>query len=118
YMELVGPRDLTNAIGLNSSAFNVARMIGPALAGVLISTAGMAAPFYGTALTCLAALAGISMIRRPSPPRRGIAGSVWQSIREGFRWVRGNRAASSIVLLVSFIAVLLMPYSMLLPVFA
>lgn len=118
FVELVGDRDLTNAIALNSSAFNATRMVGPAIAGALIGTVGIVACFYGNALSYLAALGGLLAIRRPSPERVLTRMPVLENIREGFAWLWGNPGPRTIVLFVSSAAILVMPYSMLLPVFA
>jgi predicted MFS family arabinose efflux permease len=62
-VELVGKRDLTNAIALNSSAFNLTRIVGPAIAGLLIGAVGIAAAFYLNALSYVAAMVALLMIR-------------------------------------------------------
>lgn len=118
FVELVGKRDLANAIALNSSAFNLTRIVGPALAGALIGTAGIAACFYANALSYLAVLTGLLRIPprpRPAAPRDT---SVGDNIREGFRFLRGHRVALTLVGLVAAASILAFPYAMLLPVFA
>ncbi|MQA88983.1 MAG: MFS transporter [Gemmatimonas sp.] len=118
FIELVGERDLTSAIALNSSAFNGTRMIGPAIAGALIAAVGVAACFYGNAISYLAVLGGLLAIRRPRPERIPQTVSTWANIREGFSWIWHHRVARSIVLFVAAASVLVFPYTMLLPVFA
>jgi MFS family permease len=66
--DIIPRRDLLNAIALNSSAFNVARVIGPAIAGVLISTAGIAACYLVNAASYLAVIASLMMMRKDTPP--------------------------------------------------
>ena len=70
--EIVGKDDLMNAIALNSSAFNVARVIGPSIAGALIATVGLAACFYLNAASYLAVMIGLLLmrVRRPAVPTR------------------------------------------------
>jgi predicted MFS family arabinose efflux permease len=118
FVELVGPRDLPNAIALNSAAFNATRIVGPALAGVAIGTLGIAACFYANAVSYLAVVAGLLMIRlRPFvPPVR--AGTTLESIREGLAYIRGDRLARTLVGMVAGLSVTALPYVMLLPVFA
>ncbi len=118
FVELVGRQDLTNAIALNSSAFNATRMVGPAVAGAMIGTVGIAACFYGNAISYIAVLVGLLMIRRPPPPRVEAPVNILANIREGFAWIWGNQAARAVVLYVSAAAILVMPFTMLLPVFA
>ena len=93
--EIVGREDLMNAIALNSSAFNVARVIGPSIAGGLIATVGLAACFYLNAASYLAVVAGLLLMRvqrpagRPRRPRsaRSRRGSATSSATPGRgRW--------------------------------
>lgn len=118
FVDLVGKDDLTNAIALNSAAFNASRIVGPALAGVLIGTVGIAAAFYLNAASYLAVLAGLLAIRLPrfrppSGPR-----SLRKNLREGFDYIRENRLARTLVGLIATISILGLPYAMLMPVFA
>ncbi len=69
--EIVGRDDLMNAIALNSSAFNVARVIGPSIAGGLIATVGLAACFYLNAASYLAVVAGLVLMRVERPAAAG-----------------------------------------------
>lgn len=118
FVELVGPRDLPNAIALNSAAFNATRIVGPALAGVLIGTAGIAACFYANAASYLAVIAGLLMMRLPRFVPVARAGSTLESIREGLAYIRGDRLARTLVWMVAGLSVTALPYVMLLPVFA
>jgi MFS family permease len=118
FVELVGEKDLTNAIALNSSAFNATRMVGPAVAGALIGAVGVAACFYSNALSYFAVIVGLLMIRRVPPvvvPRRL---SAMTEIREGFAWIRQQPVARTVVVFMSLASVLVFPFTMLLPVFA
>ena len=118
FVELVGKDDLTNAIALNSSAFNLTRIVGPALAGALIGAVGIAACFYLNAVSYLAVIAGLLAIRRPpyTPPPR--TASTLENLREGFAFLWGNRLAWTLVTLIAAASILALPYAMLLPVFA
>ena len=90
-IEMVGKDDLTNAVAINSTIFNSGRIIGPALAGVLISAVGTGWAFVGNAASSLAVLAGLLLMRTdelfPSPPLRRARGQ----LREGLRYVRARR---------------------------
>jgi MFS family permease len=118
FVDLVGKQDLTNAIALNSAAFNLTRIIGPAIAGFLIGSVGIAAAFYLNAVSYLAVIAGLMLIRLPKFRRPERSRSVLQNIAEGFAWIRGNRLPRTLVWLVAASSVLAFPYVMLLPVFA
>ena len=88
--ELVGERDLSNAVALNSTSFNVARMAGPALAGVMLASLGTGWAFLANALSYLAVLVALWRLRpthaRKAPPR--VAGG--QGFIEGLRYVRAR----------------------------
>jgi MFS family permease len=89
-IEMVGKRDLPNAVALNSTTFNAARIMGPAIAGVMISATGTGLAFVANAASSIAVLVALMMMRTselfPSPPLRRARGQ----LREGFRYVRGR----------------------------
>ncbi|CAN5162961.1 MFS transporter [soil metagenome] len=118
FVDLVGKQDLTNAIALNSAAFNLTRIIGPAVAGILIGTVGIAAVFYLNAFSYAGVIIGLLLIRLPrfQPPPR--TASTWANLREGFAWIRGNRLPRALVWLIAAASIFAFPYAMLLPVFA
>ncbi|HUE96994.1 MAG TPA: MFS transporter [Longimicrobiaceae bacterium] len=118
FVELVGQQDLTNAIALNSSAFNATRMVGPAIAGGLIGAFGIAACFYGNAISYFFVIAGLMAIRRPSPEPAPRTLSTLENIREGFAWIWNERVPRLVVVFVATASVLVFPFTMLLPVFA
>lgn len=118
FVELVGKRDLTNAIALNSSAFNLTRIVGPAVAGVMIGTVGIAACFYLNAVSYLAVVVVLAMIRPARALRAPARGSVTENLREGFHFIWHHRLARTLVFLVAASSILAYPYAMLLPVFA
>lgn len=101
-VEMVGKDDLTNAVGLNSSIFNAARIVGPAVAGVTISAVGTGWAFIGNAASSVAVVTGLVLMRtselHPSPPVERARGQ----LREGLRYVRG-RADLVLVMLLTLI---------------
>ena len=117
-VELVGKDDLSNAIALNSTAFNAARVVGPSIAGVLISLVGLAWCYFLNAVSYLAVIWGLIAMRLPPfvPPRR--AGSGWAQFREGARFVRGDRRVLALVTLMGVRSVFGFPYLVMMPVFA
>jgi MFS family permease len=116
--DLVGRDDLPNAIALNSLAFNGARLVGPALGGLLLAALGEASVFLLNGLSYLAVLAGLALMRAPHVPpgRRSVA---WiAEIREGLAWAAATPKARIFLALVTVTSVFGLPYSILLPVFA
>lgn len=118
FVELVGKEDLSNAIALNSAAFNLSRIVGPAIAGILIGTVGMAAAFYLNAFSYVAVLAGLFALKLPPVRRVRPTASAWHTMTEGFDFIRRERVTRTLVGLIALASILAFPYAMLLPVFA
>ncbi len=119
-VELVAGRDLRNAIALNSAAFNSARLIGPAVAGLAIGWVGVAGCFYLNAVSFLAAIAGLAAIqagRRPSV-HRAEESSVREDLREGLAYVVHTPLVWLVVLLVALVGTFGMNMAVLVPVLA
>ena len=118
FVDLVGKEDLTNAIALNSSAFNLTRIVGPAAAGAIISAVSIAACFYLNAASYLFVLGSLLAIRlprfRPDPAPQ----SKWDNLKEGFAYLREDRVARSLITMVAAVSILGIPYATLMPVFA
>jgi MFS family permease len=115
--DLVGREDIVNAIALNSSMFNGARMVGPAVAGVLVATLGEAWCFFANAVSFLAVLTGLLMMRvtpRYTPPQ----GSAISRIVEGFHYAWRTRPIRVLLLLLGLMSLMGMPYAVLMPIFA
>lgn len=115
--ELVGREDLPNAIALNSMAFNAARLIGPAVAGIALAAWGETVCFALNALSFLAVLAGLArMSPRPAPTR---ARDSWLAgIRRVLGYAWRTPRVRIVLLLVAVSSVFGMPYSILMPAFA
>lgn len=118
-VELIDRReDVSNAIALNSSLFNMARLVGPAVAGVLIAAVGEEMCFLINALSYLAVIGSLLAMRvKPRVLPQGPA-RVWHSLQEGFRYVAGFAPIRAILLLLALISLFSLPFSVLLPVFA
>ena len=113
-----GPEDLPNAIALNSSMFNAARLVGPAIAGVLIGLVGEGPVFLLNGLSYVAVLWALAKLRVPRGSSLPQAGSVLLAMREGFRYGFGFAPVRTILLLLALVSLLGFPYVVLLPVFA
>ena len=114
---LVNPRDLANAIALNSAGQNATRIFGPALAGVLIAVIDIGGAFAVAASLQIFALA-TSLRLPPSRPRQpGRRGSALESLTEGIVYVRRDPILLGTILLATIGTMLIMPYITLMPVF-
>jgi MFS family permease len=110
--------DLTNAIALNSSMVNGARLIGPSLAGILIASTGEALCFLVNGLSYLAVIAGLLLMRVPPNARVGRHTAVLENLREGFRYAFGFPPIRSLLLLLALVSLTGAAYVQLLPIFA
>ncbi|HEY9086049.1 MAG TPA: MFS transporter [Candidatus Tyrphobacter sp.] len=114
---LVDRAYVANAIGLNSVAFNAPAVIGPALAGLLIVWVGVAGSFYVNAAATLAVVAAVAVMR-PSPPTAARGESLGASIRLGIVFLARHPILRWIILVFVATALLVRPYSQLIPAFA
>jgi MFS family permease len=117
---MVGPAELPNAIALNSGLFNGARIFGPAVGGALIALAGAGVCFAVNAVSFLAVLAGLFLMRPSefSPVERFERPRMLRGIGEGFRYVLGDRRALVVLLLVALVSMFSVNNNVLLPVLA
>ena len=115
--DMVGREDLMNAIALNSSMFNGARIVGPAVAGVLVAAIGEGWCFFANAVSYLAVIAGLLMMRAPARPAKA-PGSNFERIAEGFRFVSSRGPIAALLLLLGVVSLAGMPYSVLMPILA
>jgi len=116
-VDMVGKEDLMNAIALNSSMFNGARVIGPAVAGILVARIGEGWCFAANAISYTAVILGLSLMRVHSPPRASQHSPI-EDIIEGFRWVNQTRIIRALLLLIGLVSLVGMPYTVLMPIFA
>ncbi len=116
--ELIPKTDIMNAVALGATAFNGARIIGPAIGGAVVAWIGASGAFGLNAVSFLAVLAGLFMIQyRPqAPPRQ--RDPLWTSLREGVSYIRGDRAVITLLLQASMVGIFGMPYATLMPVMA
>jgi MFS family permease len=117
-IDMVGEReDLPNAIALNSSIFNAARLIGPAIAGVAIALVGEGWVILFNAVSYAAVLASLMLMRVPRRPAEQ-RGAVFGHMAEGFRYAFGFGPIRTLLLMVATVSLLAVPYTVLLPVVA
>ena len=113
-----GRENLTNAIGLNSSMFNGARLVGPAIAGFLIAVVGEGVCFLLNALSYVAVLAALLAMRLPPQAPAKPPQHVLHELIEGFRYAFGFLPIREILMLLALVNLAAMPLTVLLPVFA
>jgi MFS family permease len=118
WVPLMVPREyIGNAIGLNSVAFNAPAVIGPALAGILIATIGVAGSFYVNAVATMAVVVAL-IFMQPAPPSTARRDEPFlQSIAQGLRFLFGHKILGAVITVFIITALLVRPYSTLLPAF-
>ena len=110
--------DLGNAIALNSSMVNASRLVGPAIAGVIIGDFGEGYCFLIDGISFLAVILSLVMMRITVVQQRAPSRNVWEELREGWRYVVDSVAIRSILLLLGLVSLVGFPYSVLMPIFA
>jgi len=111
--------DLANAIALNSSMFNAARLVGPSIAGIVIATAGEAWCFLVDGISFFAVIIALLAMKDVQQRTRPAAhGGIIEQLLEGWRYVLGFRPIRSLMLQLAWLCLIAMPYSVLMPVFA
>lgn len=117
-IELVGRDELPGAIALNSSGFNLARIVGPAAAAILMARLGVAWCFGVNALSYVTVLIGLFLIRLPAWVPSEHRASPIQGVVEGVRYMRGTRAVAALIGIVTVYSIFGVPYLTLMPVVA
>jgi MFS family permease len=117
-VDLVGKEDLINAIALNSSMFNGARIVGPAVAGVVVAAVGEGWCFFANGASYLAVLGSLLAIRVAARARPRPEGSTFENIRAGFHFVIDTGPVRGLMLLLGLVSLTGMPYAVLMPIFA
>jgi len=123
-IEMVGVEDVTNAVGLNSAVFNAARIVGPALGGILIGLVGVTACFFLNGVSFIAVIVGLLLMResdlraaarlaRPTSVR-----AVADDLAEGLRYVRATPVVLLAVCLVGFVSTFAMNFNVIAPALA
>jgi MFS family permease len=119
-VEMVDAReDLPNAIALNSSLVNAARLVGPSVAGVVIAVVGEGACFAIDAASYLAVIASLYLMKvRPRAPQVGQRRRIRDELKEGFRYAAEFAPVRAVLLMVALLSITSMPQTALMPVFA
>jgi MFS family permease len=114
---LVTPDDLMNATAMNSLSWQLSRFIGPAIAGVLMGLVAIGGTFYGAGIASVVGFLLLSRMRSPSTvtTRRT---SIGKDIKEGLSYIKSNKVALMLILLMVVVSLFALPYVWLMPVFA
>jgi MFS family permease len=118
FVEMVGREDLINAIALNSSMFNASRVIGPAVAGILVAGIGEGWCFFANGVSYIAVIAGLLMMTVTAHKPAKHPGSPLADVIEGFRFVIGNPPIHHLLILLGILSATGMPFAVLMPIFA
>jgi MFS family permease len=117
-IEMVGREDLLNAIALNSTMFNGARVAGPAVAGLLVAQVGEGWCFLLNGVSYIAVIAGLLMMRIEKPLSAHDGSSPLEKLLEGLRFVRHAKPIRALLLLLGLVSFAALPFSVLMPIFA
>jgi len=117
-VELVDREDIVNAIGLNSSMLNGARVIGPGIAGVVVAAVGEGWCFLLNAISYVAVIGALLMMRIRARAHVPAQVSAWESVVEGFAYSWHTKPVRALLLLLGLVSLMGMPYSVLMPIIA
>ncbi|MEW5800293.1 MAG: MFS transporter, partial [Bacteroidota bacterium] len=118
-VELVGKENLTNAIALNSATFNAARIVGPAIGGIVIAAFGVGWCFAFNAFSFCAVIVNLIKIDTPYiPDPKYSAVNIFHSLKESALYIRSDTSMLSLMFLLAVITIFGWSYSVLLPIFA
>jgi MFS family permease len=117
-VEMVGREDLVNAIALNSSMVNGARVVGPAVAGIVVAAVGEGWCFLLNGLSYVAVIGALLLMRLGERPRVVSGASAWESVVEGFVYSWQTAPVRALLLLLGLVSLMGMPYAVLMPIFA
>lgn len=110
--------DLPNAIALNSTMTNFARIAGPAVAGIILSTLGEDFCFAVNFFSYLPVLICLSMMKLSITTHPVSQTSIWDELHEGFKYVSGDKELSSLILMLTISSLFVIPFNTLMPIFA
>ncbi len=118
FIDLVGREDLPDAIALNASGFNLARVVGPGLAAAVIAQLGIAWCFFLNAASFVAVLVGLFMIHLPKWVAKEMTASPWEGVLEALRYMRDTPTVRALMTMVTAYSILGVPVLALMPVVA
>jgi MFS family permease len=117
-VEMVGPKQLTNAVSLNSTQVNLARVVGPAIGAALIATVGLAPLFLVNAASYIAVLAGLFMMRTDELQSAATTREGKERLWQGLHHVKSNPVLRNTLLMLGLVGTLTYEFTVILPLFA
>jgi MFS family permease len=117
-VEMVDRDDIINAIALNSSMLNGARVVGPGIAGIVVATVGEGWCFLLNAISYVAVIGALLMMHVRRKPLVHSPVSAWESVVEGFAYSWDTKPVRALLLLLGLVSLMGMPYSILMPIMA
>lgn len=121
FIDLVGPENVTNAISLNSTIVNLARIIGPAVSGIVMVQRGVVFCFFVNALSYIPVIVGMILIKVPANTKKAsksIKGNVLSDIMDGISYIKKSEVLSANVLIMAVVCTFAMNNDVIIPVFA
>jgi MFS family permease len=115
--DMVPRKDLANAIALNSSMLNGARIVGPAVAGLMVASIGEGWCFFANGVSYIAVIAGLLMMNVQYVPIKRTV-SAFAHVAEGFRYIAATAPVRVLLVLLGVVSLVAMPYTVLMPIFA
>ena len=115
---IAAKEDLPNALALNSSMVNLARLLGPALSGLVLVKFGAGICFLFNAISFIAVLLSLILMKLPAYVPAAVKKNIKSDLSEGFTYLKNTPTLSMIILMLSLISLLVLPYNTLLPVYA
>jgi len=112
------PAHLPNAVALNSSAFNAARLLGPSIAGIILSVYGEDACFIINFLSFIPVIGCLLLMKLKPAEIKAKKESVWNGLKKGYNYLEESPDISSLIIILAFSSLITIPFSTLLPVFA
>ena len=110
--------DLPNALALNSSMVNLSRIIGPALAGIVLESVGDGACFLLNALSFVAVIVSLLLMKLPKYEHVVHKKNVFGELKEGFNYIKNTPSIAFIIIMLGLISLMVLPYSTLIPYYA
>ncbi|MCG6553419.1 MAG: MFS transporter [Candidatus Magnetominusculus sp. LBB02] len=117
-IEISGRENLLNAVALNSTSFHGARVLGPSIAGMIISLYGMSACFYINAVSFIPVIYLLFRISNRGKPKGGAYEGVFTGIKGGIDFILGHRRILFIIITISIFSLFGIPYAQFMPIFA
>lgn len=113
-----GKENLNNAIALNSSMVNLARLVGPSIAGIIIATSGESACFLINGVSYFFVIACLILMKLNLPKFNKSERHIFEELREGISYIKNHNALKYIIILLAIVSLIGMPYTVLLPVYS